>query len=292
MQNDRRTANIDRDALSLIFERVRYKVFANVRSEANHYQLREKASRRNEDDKHQAERKQRRAVDTLRSYIKGLEPPVRADDTYERVKPRIEKSGEYLAINSDELRRSAFDKVIRRLKEKEEDAEKDRNKRRERASVDRGMYRERDRGERSHRSSGRHARTSRSPEPDAYEADRRKAIADREKNYRKGSAADGLLSPRRSDRERDRGDRDRDVDRPHRSRREDPYERERRERDSSRERLYRRRAETKAPVDELPYGDEKPQSARRRRTDSDVESASSTRIAKVSNSLMIYEKCY
>jgi pre-mRNA-processing factor 40 len=222
-------------------------------------------------------------VDSLRSYIKHLEPPVRTDDSFERVKLRIEKSEEYLAVNSDELRRSAFDKVIRRLKEKDEDAEKDRNKRRERVSVDRGMHRERDRGERSHRSSGRHARTSRSPEPDAYEADRRKAIADREKNYRKGSAADGLLSPRRGDRERDRGDRDRDIDRPHRSRREDPYERERRERENSREIVYRRRADPRAPVDELPYGDEKPQSARRRRTDSDVESASSTRLAKVSS---------
>ena len=292
MQNDRRTANIDRDALSLIFERVRQKIFISVCSKANIYQLHEKASRRSEDDKHQAERQQRRAVDTLRSYIKHLEPPVRADDSYERIKPRIEKSEEYLAIKSDELRRSAFDKVIRRLKEKDEDAEKDRNKRRERASVDRGMHRERDRGERPHRSGGRHARMSRSPEPDAYEADRRKAIADREKNYRRGSAADGLLSPRRADRERDRGDRDRDIDRPHRSRREDPYERERRERDNSREKLYRRRTETRAPVDELPYGDEKPQSARRRRTDSDVESASSTRIAKVSSRSTVEENGY
>lgn len=213
------------------------------------------------------------------------------DDTFEKVKLRIEKSEEYVAVPSDELRRSAFDKVIRRLKEKDEDAEKDRNKRRERASVDRALHRERDRGERPHRSAPRHGR-SRSPEPDAYEADRRKAIADREKNYRKGSAADGLLSPRRGDRERDRGDRsdrDRDIDRPQRSRREDPYERERRERENSRELIYRRRADPRAPVDELPYGDEKPQSARRRRTDSDVESASSTRLAKVCSSIRIME---
>ncbi|KAG9235628.1 formin binding protein-like protein [Amylocarpus encephaloides] len=264
MQNDRRTANIDRDALSLIFER-----------------LHEKASRRSEDDKHQAERQQRRAVDSLRSLIKHLEPPVRLDDTYERVKPRIERTEEYLAVTSDELRRSAFEKVIRRLKEKGDDAEKDRLKRRERASVDRPMHRERDRGERSHRSNGRHARTSRSPEPDAYEADRRKAIADREKNYRKGSAADTLLSPRRGDRERDR-ERDRELDRSHRSRREDSmshYERERRDRDDEREKLYRRRGDPRGSIDELPYGDEKP-SVRRRRADSDVESASSSRIAK------------
>lgn len=152
--------------------------------------------------------------------------------------------------------------------------------------MDRPTHRDRDRGERSHRSSGRHARSSRSPEPDAYEADRRKAIADREKNYRKGSAADTLLSPsRRADRgERDR-DRDlRDLDRPHRSRREDSmshYDRERRDREDEREKLYRRRGDPRGSIDELPYGDERPGGSRRRRADSDGESASSARVAKV-----------
>lgn len=181
------------------------------------------------------------------------------------------------------------------MKEKEEDAEKERLKRRDRASVDRPTHRDRDRGERLHRSSGRHARTSRSPEPDAYEADRRKAIADREKNYRKSSAADGLLSPVRRgerldrDRERERErDRERsrsdhmDLDKPHRNRREESiYDRERRDRESEREKLYRRRGDPRGSIDELPYGDERP-TVRRRRADSDGESASgSARGAKV-----------
>ncbi|TVY85364.1 Pre-mRNA-processing protein prp40 [Lachnellula suecica] len=261
-QNDRRTANIDRDALLLIFERQH-----------------EKASRRSEDDKHQAERQQRRAVDALRSFIKHLEPPVRADDTFERIRPHIEKSEEYLAVFSDDLRRSAFDKVIKRLKEREEDADRDRLKRRDRASLDRSTHR----GERSHRSSGRHARSSRSPEPNAYEADRRKAIADRESNYRKGSAADTLLSPRhRGDRDRER---DRDLDKPPRSRRDDGlshYERERRDRENEREELYRRRADPRGSIDELPYGDERPSGgSRRRRADSPVGSeGSSARMVK------------
>lgn len=254
--------------------------------------LHDKISRRNEDDKHQAERQQRRATDALRSLIKHLEPPVRVDDTYEKIRPRIERSEEYVAISSDELRRSAFEKVIRRLKEKEDDAEKDRLKRRERVSVDRSTHRDRDRGERPRRSNGRHDRVSRSPEPDAYEADRRKAIADREKNYRKGSAAaDTLLSPsRRGDRiererERDRDrDLDRDLDRPHRSRREEMshYDRERRDRDNEREKLYRRRGDPRGSIDELPYGDERPSGSRRRRADSDAESVGSSRIPKVS----------
>jgi pre-mRNA-processing factor 40 len=275
MQNDRRTANIDRDALSLIFERVSHIISYSFMHLLISIQLHEKVSRRREDDKHQAERLQRRAVDALRSLIKHLEPPVRVDDTFERIQPRIERSEEYLAVSSDELRRSAFDKVIRRLKEKEEDAERDRLKRRDRASVDRPIHRDRDRGERSHRPSGRHARTSRSPEPDAYEADRRKAIADREKNYRKASVADTLLSPgRRGDRGRER---DRDLDRPYRGRRH--YDRERRDREDEREKLYRRRGDPRGSIDELPWGDEKP--SRRRRADSDGESAGSTRVAKV-----------
>ncbi len=291
MQNDRRTANIDRDALSLIFERVSIPRFIIVHH-ANSSKLHEKVSKRTEDDKHQAERQQRRAIDGLRSYIKHLEPPIRSDDTYEKVLPRIERSEEYLALPSEELRRSAFEKVIRRLKEKDEDAEKDRLKRRERDSVEKLLHRDRDRGdrdrgERSHRSSGRHARPSRSPEPDAYEADRRKAIADREKNYRKANVADTLLSPGR--RSSDRGDRlreverERDPDRVHRRREASPprHDRERRERDDERERLYRRRGDPRGSIDDLPYGDEKPSGSRRRRADSDIESAGSRRDSKV-----------
>lgn len=253
------------------------------------FKLREKASRRTEDDKHQNERQQRRAVDALRSVIKHLDPPVRSDDTYDRVRLRIEDSEEYIALQSDELRRSAFDKFMRRLKEKE-DEERDRLKRRDR-SLDRSAHRDRDRGERSHRPSGRHARTSRSPEPDAYEADRRKAIADREKNYRKASVADTLLSPgrrgfdrdRERERDRDRG-RDRDLDRPHRGRRDDSighYDRDRRDRDEEREKLYRRRGDPRGSIDELPWGDERPSISRRRRADSDAESVGSRRDSKV-----------
>jgi pre-mRNA-processing factor 40 len=296
MQNDRRTANIDRDSLSLIFERVCRLLVSLFAPRTNSLQLHEKVSRRSEDDKHQAERQQRRAIDGLRSYIKHLEPPVKADDTYEKVRPRIERSEEYIALGSDELRRSAFEKVIRRLKEKDEDVERDRVKRRERDMVEKPRDREKDRGERSHRTSGRHTRPSRSPEPDAYEADRRKAIADREKNYRKANVADTLLSPVRRLGDRgdrldrlDRGDRDRDLDRPHRNRRESSphhHNRERRndrdrEREDERDRLYRRRGDPRGTVDELPYGDEKPSGSRRRRADSDIESAGSRRDSKV-----------
>lgn len=264
MHTDRRTVPIDRDTLSLIFER-----------------LYEKVLRRTEDDKHQAERHQRRAIDALRSKIKHLDPPILITDTWDQVRARVQNLEEYKALDSDDLRRSAFDKVIRRLKEKEEDAEKEREKEKERSKRDHrdSSHRDARNGHVSHRStSGRHAvRTSRTPEPDAYEADRRKAQADRERQYRKSSATG--LSPPPPD-HRVRGDR---HDR--RSSRHGPpshYDRERREREEEREKLYRTRGDPRGSRDELDYGENRmggsTGSVRRRRgPDSDGESVGSGR---------------
>lgn len=277
-------------------------------------QLQERRAKPLEEDRH-SERQQRRAVDDLRSYMKRLDPPITLSDTYEKVKSRLQKAPEFQAVTTEEGHRSAFDKHMRRVREKEEDLEKDR-RRRDRS---RDRYRERerersrDRGERSHRGGRTPRRSSRSPEPDLYEADRRKAIAERERNYRKTSMAENLLSDRRSsdghdlhrdrerererdrdrdrdrdrerfrDRERDRErDRYRDEDRPPRARRDDPldrYERERRDREEERERSYRRRVVEK-DVDDLNY-DEKPSSVRRRRADDDDERRPDSRDSKV-----------
>lgn len=267
---------------------------------ANKEQVQEKASKRPDDDRH-SERQQRRAAEDLRSYLKHLDPPLTVQDTYEEVRPRIAKSHDFQAVASEDARRAVFDKFIRRLREREDDVERERHRRRDRGSVDRNGYRDRDRsrGERSHRG-GRSSRRSRTPEMDAYEADRRRAIAERERNHRKASLAESVLSserraspiPRRErerdrsrdrererDRDRDRErhrDRDRERDRErerdygHRSRRDDDgyYDRERRTREEERERLYRRRTERGGSYDELPYGDERPP-ARRRRADDD-----------------------
>ncbi|PYI24984.1 hypothetical protein BP00DRAFT_462197 [Aspergillus indologenus CBS 114.80] len=299
---DRRTANIDPEILQLIFHRIQ-----------------EKAIRRNEEEKHAADRHQRRAIDALRSRIKRLEPPVRAIDTWDQVRPRIERFEEYKALETDDVRQAAFDKVIRRLKEKEEDAEKDREardrdrggSRRDHHDRDRDRERDRDRDrDRDHRSSlshrgerrGASSRMSRTPEPDAYEADRRKAQADRERSYRKASG----LSPvreRREDRDRDREryrererdrdrdrererererdrdrDRDRDWDRDRSARSLSHYDRERRDREEERERLYRTRGDPRGSRDELDYGADTKSIAstdRRRRRDSDAESVAS-----------------
>lgn len=190
----------------------------------------------------------------------------------------MEKTSEYHAVEDEELRKSAFDKVIRRLKEKEEDAERDR----ERKHTRRGDDRDHRNG---HRGEPRYGRPSKSPEPDAYEADRRKAMAAREKQYRKTSSL-GLSPPPPSYRERERRERDERHGRLDRDRSPPPrhlgsYERDRRDREEERERLYRSRADPRGTRDELNYGEESRSvtgsDRRRRRGDaSDAESVDST----------------
>lgn len=264
MASDRRTSRIDNEILELIFNRIK-----------------EKALRRVEDEKHAASRHQRRAIDALRSRIKHLEPPVRASDSWEQVKVRVEKTDEYRALDSDEPRRAAFEKVIRRLKEKEEDAEKDR----EPKDKDRRSRRDYERDYRNgHSYRDRRAasgRLSRTPEPDAYEADRRKAQADRERSYRKASGLSPSSASTYSRDRRDDRDRERERDRPS-SRHPSHYDRDRLDRDDEREKVYRSRADPRSGRDELDYGagdtggtSSGPTSERRRRRDSETESVES-----------------
>lgn len=267
MSTDRRTASLSNDILELIFNR-----------------LQEKVLRRTEDDKHASERHQRRLVDALRSKIKHLDKPsVQSTTTWESIRPHISHWDEFKALDSDDLRRQAFDKVIRRLKEKEEDAEKEREKNRTSKS-DRDRDRDRDHSLRNGHSSHHHstidrhahgARRSRTPELDAYEADRRKAMADRERQYHK-SGSTGLSPPLRDRLDpRDRHERlsSRHADQPRLSH----YDRDRRERDEERVRLYRTRGEPRAARDELDYGESRSAGRRRRGADSDGESVGSGR---------------
>ena len=253
MTSDRRTESIAHDTLSLIFDR-----------------LLEKVLRRNEENKYASERQQRRLVDALRSRIKHLDnPPVAPNSSWESVRTQVAHLEEFQAIESEDLRRQAFDKVVRRLKEKGDDAEKEREKKRDHRDRDRDRDRERDRDFRNGHPPRKHpARTSRTPEPDAYEADRRKAMADRERQYRKTSTTG--LSPPPRDREHDRHER---IASRHGDggRLSTHYDRERRDREDERERLYRTRADPRGSRDELDYGSGG--GRRRRGVDSDGESA-------------------
>ncbi|CAK7204466.1 U1 snRNP protein [Sporothrix eucalyptigena] len=226
MKDDSRTANIDRDVLALIFEK-----------------LQERKKEKRSDDDRLAERRERRALDDFRVYLKRVDPPITAIDTYDKVKSRIQSSEEFLAVTSDDARESAFDKYVRRLRDRD-DEEKDRMRqrrgdRRDRSDDrDRDRERDRDRDRRGDRSVRHSSRRSRSPEADSYEADRRRAMAERERNYRRSSVAAESSDGR--DRERDRSRSDRDRDRRDRDRDRDLRDRDR-ERDRDRDRDYDRR---------------------------------------------------
>jgi pre-mRNA-processing factor 40 len=263
MSTDRRTSKIPADTLRLIFSR-----------------LREKVLRRSDEDRHA----QRRAVDALRSRIKHLEPPISSSDTFEQVRPRLEKLEEFGVLESDDLRIQAFDKVIRRLKEREEE---DRESSRRSRDSPRRDHRERD----SHRDydsrrsdSHRPRHRTRTPETDAYAADRKKAQADRERQYRKGSAF-GLSPPPSAGGRRDATDRYVPSDNRDRLRspreRGDRYDGRGSARSSGAAHLSRADPREAANSAELDYGDSSAvTSVRRRRTDSEDADGTNERDAK------------
>ncbi|KAF3909812.1 hypothetical protein ABW21_db0202393 [Orbilia brochopaga] len=255
LRSDSRTAQWSREDFAAVFDKIH-----------------EKSVKRNEEDRHQADRQQRRRVDALRSAIKHLDPPVSVSDTWTQIRPRLLKLEEFKAIDSEELRQSAFDKFIRRLKEKlDDDREPDRKERKGSRGAERSdkidRDRERARTPRDHESRDRHRADRdrerekdrdrernvhrgghRTPEADAYEAERRRAAGERERQHLKsGTTFPGGRSDR--ERERERGDRERserersDRERSDRERERDrDRERERdRDRDRDRERFDRDR---------------------------------------------------
>ncbi|KAL9631516.1 MAG: hypothetical protein Q9204_004199, partial [Flavoplaca sp. TL-2023a] len=267
MSTDRRTLSIPEDTLSLIFAR-----------------LQEKLVRKSEHDQHANERHQRRNIDALRSKIKHLSNPhVTASSTWETVRPQVAHTEEFKVLDSDDLRRQAFEKVIRRVREKEDDH----------ANRERSSHGKRDRRNghaydpRDHAREPRH----RTPELDIYEAERRKAMADRERVYSSKSGATGLspppMMPVPRSRERDRHERlgsrgeggrerERERERERRGHRYPPGELEptprssvRAEEDVGRDRLYA----TRPPRGEreLDYGDSRSGGRRRRGSEGSEE---------------------
>jgi len=262
MKTDRRTDSVDDGVMRIIFDR-----------------LKEKVRKRSDEDR----QNQRKAIDALRYRIKRLMPPVSLTDDWEQVRPRLENLSEFQVLESDDLRRQAFDKFVKRSKEREEERERDvdRSVRSRDRDRDRERERDRDRGDRYHRSSRgdshRPRHRTRTPEIDAYEADRKKAQADRERQHRKGSF--GLSPPRRSRDREERYERDRGDRYDGRSRHADHYERERRDREVERERSYVSRADPRDAANaELDYGDSRPTNMRRRRASEVSERATKVRV--------------
>ncbi|GAA5953099.1 hypothetical protein JCM21900_005067 [Sporobolomyces salmonicolor] len=92
-----------------------------------------RAVRMAKEERRRAEKKLRLLVDDLRYAYKKLDPPVDLDSTYEDVLPRMQDTSEFQALEDNEdARRTAFDKFIKRQKEKRaerEAAEADRTER-------------------------------------------------------------------------------------------------------------------------------------------------------------------
>jgi pre-mRNA-processing factor 40 len=252
MRTDPRTANIDEQSMHSIYQYVIDKV-----------------KKREDEERRDEEHHERYAMDKLRSVIKRLEPPVDVSDTWEAVRPRVEKSDEYRALKSDTMRESAFDKYIERLKQRDSER-RDRSRRDDRERDRDRRDRERDREYRNGHSDShrRHRTRTRSPEHDTYAAERRRAQQDREARYR-NSDSTGLSPPRRDRRDDDRYERSRRTRSPG-----DHYVRERREREVERERSYVSRADPREGSVSLDYGDGSGRTTSSRRRRESNESAS------------------
>ncbi|KAJ6259125.1 hypothetical protein Dda_6022 [Drechslerella dactyloides] len=87
LRSDSRTAQWSHEDFAAVFDKIH-----------------EKSVKRNEEDRHQADRQQRRRIDALRSAIKHLDPPVSVNDTWAQIRPRLLKLEEFKALDSEELR--------------------------------------------------------------------------------------------------------------------------------------------------------------------------------------------
>lgn len=180
VRHDKRLAHLSEAKLALVHKRVMSQITASIEDAAA-------ADRRHE---------RRRRIDDLRSRIKRLEPPVTLDDTWDLVRPRIERLEEYAILTDEDDRRAAFDKHIQRL---QDDIDRDR---RHRDHRDRDRRRDRSRSPR--RRSITPAHSNAGNEHNAYAEDRRRAIEQRERQYRNTSGTTGLSPPPRMRRRDDR----------------------------------------------------------------------------------------
>lgn len=153
LQSDNRTSHMSEQTLRAIYE-----------------QFQGRARKKADEERKVEERRLRRKQDDLRAAMKKLEPPIGIDDTYDAVRIRISMLAEFTSLETEASREAAFDKYIRRLKERIEEDEQ-RAARRDRHSHRHSPVRER-RHERDRRSS-RDSRRSGGDERDGHDPRRR-----------------------------------------------------------------------------------------------------------------------
>ncbi|KAI7861177.1 hypothetical protein BDC45DRAFT_429679 [Circinella umbellata] len=81
--------------------------------------LQNKAAQRLKEEKRRQEKKMKKKIDALRHAMKYVDPVINIDDSWETVRSRIENLPEYEAIENEQQRIEAYEKFIKRLKEKQ-----------------------------------------------------------------------------------------------------------------------------------------------------------------------------
>ncbi|KAK9330254.1 hypothetical protein V1520DRAFT_341037 [Lipomyces starkeyi] len=112
---DARAAEIEQSVHVSLFEKQRSRVLRKL-----------------EEDRHLEERRLRRRIDALRSVMRHLEPPMTGQSTWEEIRDRIKDTPEFLALDSEDNRKLAFEKQLVRVKEKEEGGSRERDRERDR----------------------------------------------------------------------------------------------------------------------------------------------------------------
>ncbi|WWC91393.1 uncharacterized protein L201_006337 [Kwoniella dendrophila CBS 6074] len=210
-------------------ERIRKEVFDSI-----HGTLKQAA----EDEIRRNERRRRHRIDDLRYALKKVGRHIDLEMTYEEALPHMKDLPEFNDVTEEDDRKVAFEKFIKRQKEKLKEAEssehgstRDRERERER---DRDRDRDRSDRDRSERDKERRYSTSKKDKDDDNSMDvDEKDISRKDRSDRKDKDRDERSE--RKDRERER-DRDRDSRRD----RDGDRDRDRRDRDRERERDRKR----------------------------------------------------
>lgn len=115
--------------------------------------LKSSVIKQKEGDRHAEERRTKRAQESLRSVIKRLDPPISLEDPWEAVKARLDTTDEFHALPDDDTRREAFEKQLRRIKERrQEDRDRERDRERRMRDEERRLRNEQRRNLRRQRS--------------------------------------------------------------------------------------------------------------------------------------------
>ncbi|KAI5478245.1 formin binding protein [Pseudohyphozyma bogoriensis] len=115
--------------------------------------LHARAVRHAKEERRRAEKKLRIQIDDLRYAYKKLDPPVDLESSYEDNLERIQETPEFKVLEDETARRTAFEKFIKRQKEKLKEREREHS---EEPSSERRGDSHRDRSSRSHRDSRHH----------------------------------------------------------------------------------------------------------------------------------------